>query len=186
LIFPYAGARGGFFHSGASLQVVWWVLAALGLDRVIAWASRMRGWNAIRAGKIFQSALVAVAVFLTGVVIYGRVIGGGGSPVWAQEDTMYNHLSSYLVSEGLTAQSIVMVANPPGFYLASGNPAIAVPDGDVNTLLTVAHRYGAAYLILEQGSTPVGLTPVFENPTGWGGLDFLGNLEAARVFRIQP
>jgi hypothetical protein len=186
LIFPYAGARGGFFHSGASLQPVWWALAPLGLDRAIAWGSRMRGWNAIRAGKIFQSALVAVAVFLTGVVIYGRVIGGGGSPVWAQEDTMYNHLSSYLVSEGLTAQSIVMVANPPGFFLASGNPAIAVPDGDVNTLLTVAHRYGAAYVILEQGSTPVGLTPVFENPTGWWGLDFLGNLEAARVFRIQP
>ena len=36
-----------------------------------------------------------------------------------------------------------MVANPPGFYLASGNPAIAVPDGDENTLLTVARRYQA-------------------------------------------
>ena len=33
IVFPFAGARGGFFHSGAALQTVWWVLAPLGLAR---------------------------------------------------------------------------------------------------------------------------------------------------------
>ncbi len=42
IIFPFAGARGGFFHSGAALQTVWWVLAPLGLERVVAWGSRKR------------------------------------------------------------------------------------------------------------------------------------------------
>jgi hypothetical protein len=186
LVFPFAGARGGFFHSGASLQPVWWALAPMGLDRAIIWASRTRGWNALRSGKIFQSALAGFAALLTAFIIYGRVFGGGGNPVWGQEEITYNHISSFLVSEGMIGGSIVMVANPPGFYLASESPAIAVPDGDLNTLLTVAHRYGAAYVVLEQGSTPVGLAPVFANPEGWSGLEYLGNLEAARAFRVQP
>ncbi len=186
LLFPFAGARGGFFHSGASLQPVWWALAPLGLDRVITWASQARGWNTFRAGKLFQAALVAVVALLTGSIIFGRVFGGGGSPLWGQEKNSYNQISSFLVSEGMNDRSIVMVANPPGFYLASGNPAIAVPDGDLSTLLLVTRRYGASYVILEQGSTPLGLAPVFANPAGWSGLDYLGSLEAARVFRVEP
>ena len=49
--FPFAGARGGFFHSGAALQPVWWALAPLGLDRAIEWGSRKRGWDAAQAGR---------------------------------------------------------------------------------------------------------------------------------------
>ena len=86
----------------------------------------------------------------------------------------------------MTERSIVMVANSPGFFLASGNSAIAVPDGDVHTLLTVAKRYGANFVVLEKGSVPVGLDPVYENPFGWIGLDYLGDMEAARVFLVQP
>jgi hypothetical protein len=79
-----------------------------------------------------------------------------------------------------------MVANPPGFYLASGNPAIAVPDGDVNTLLRVARRYGAKYLILEEGSTPGGLMPVYEHPADQTGLHYLGDDGGAQLYEIQP
>ncbi|HEX7619609.1 MAG TPA: hypothetical protein VF359_00240 [Anaerolineales bacterium] len=186
LVFPFAGARGGFFHSGASVQTVWWVLAPLGLDRFIGWGSRMRGWNIVRSGKIFQLGLVVVVTLLSAVIIYGRVMGGGGSQLWGREDIAYNHINTFMISEGMTDHSIVMVANPPGFYLASGNPAIAVPDGDLGTLLGVAHRYGAQYLILEKESTPGGLTPVYENPQGWAGLDYLGEVEAAHVFIVQP
>jgi hypothetical protein len=186
LAFPFAGARGGFFHSGASVQTVWWALAPMGLDRVVDWGSRIRGWNTVRSGTIFRLGLVAVAALLSAVIIYFRVMGGGGSQVWGQENIAYNHTKEILVSKGMTDQSIVMVANPPGFYLASGNPAIAVPDGDLGTLLTVANRYGARYLILEEGSTPGGLTTVYENPQGWAGLDYLGEVKAAHVFLVQP
>jgi hypothetical protein len=129
---------------------------------------------------------VAIIALLTAVIVYVRVLGGGGTQPWGQENISYNHIKDVLVSDGLTGQSIVMIANPPGFYLASGNPAIAVPDGDVNTLLTVASRYGAKYVVLEAGSTPGGLIPVYENPKGWMGLEFLGDVEAARVFLVQP
>jgi hypothetical protein len=78
-----------------------------------------------------------------------------------------------------------MVANPPGFYLASGNPSIAVPDGTVNTLLAAARQYHALYLVLEAGSVPAGLLPVYDNPDGQMDLTYLGEVEHARIFIIQ-
>jgi hypothetical protein len=185
-VFPFAGARGGFFHSGASVQTVWWALAPVGLDRVIAWGSRKRGWNAAQASMIFRPALVALATLLTAVIVYGRVMGGGGAPVWGQENDAYSQIKTILVSQGMTDETVVMVANPPGFYLASGNPAIAVPDGDVNTLLRVALRYGAKYVILEEGGTPGGLKPVYEHPAEQTGLQYLGDVGGAHIYGIQP
>ncbi len=158
IAFPFAGARGGFFHSGASVQTIWWALAPVGLDRLIAWGIRIRSWNPVRSRTIFRTGLVTIMALITAAIVYVRVLGGGGYQPWGQENIAYNQIKDVLVSDGMTVQSIVMVANPPGFYLASGNPAIAVPDGDEHTLLTVASRYGAKYLVLEAGSVPVGLT----------------------------
>ena len=184
--FPFAGARGGFFHSGAALQPVWWALAPVGLDWIIAYGSRMRGWNVTRAGTIFKSTLVVLAALLTGIIAYGRLAGEGGGPVWDQEYIAYNDINIYLREQGMLSQSVVMVANPPGFYLASGNPAIAVPDGDANTLLLVARRFGARYLILEEGSTPNGLLPVYNHPASQTGLEYLGEVDGAHTYGIQP
>jgi hypothetical protein len=185
-VFPFAGARGGFFHSGASVQTIWWALAPVGLDRAIAWGSRKRGWNAVHAGVIFRPILVALAGLLTAVLVYMRVMGGGGGPVWGQENDAYRHITTMMVSQGMAGEAVVMVANPPGFYLASGNPAIAVPDGDVNTLLRVARRYAAKYVILEEGGTPVGLIPVYDHPAEQAGLQYLGDVAGAHIYGIHP
>ncbi len=83
-----------------------------------------------------------------------------------------------------------MVANPPGYYLASGNPSIAVPDGDMDTLLTVARKYNAHYLVLEAGSVPAGLLPVYADPQGQSDLIYLSEIGRTRVFlfrqRLKP
>jgi hypothetical protein len=78
-----------------------------------------------------------------------------------------------------------MVANPPGFYLASGNPSIAIPDGNIDTLLAAARQYHAIYLVLEAGSVPAGLLPVYENPNEFMDLTYLGESEHARIFLIH-
>lgn len=193
VLFPFAGARGGFFHSGAALQPVWWALAPLGLDRVIEWGKRRRGWNTAQAGIIFRPAMIALAVLLTVSIVWGRLVGGnsaqglqsGVNLTWSQENIAYSHIHIFLAEHGATTKDVVMVANPPGFYLASGNPAIAVPDGDTNTLLTVARRYNALYLVLEKGSVPANLMPVYDNPQEQTGLIYLGEIENARIFLIR-
>lgn len=184
VVFPFAGARGGFFHSGAALQTVWWVLAPLGLERLIEWGRQKRGWKAAQAGSIFRMALVGLAILLTAVIVWTRVAGGNGGPPWGQENAVYSQVDKYLASQGASGSDVVMVANPPGFYLASGNPAIAVPDGDINTLLTVARKYKATYLVLEDGSVPAGLLPIYANPHEQTNLVYLNEIEQARIFII--
>ena len=108
VVFPFAGARGGFFHSGAALQTVWWALAPVGLERVIQWGRRKRGWNAAQAGTIFRMALIGLAVILTAVIVWSRVIGGNAGlaiqqssgQAWGQENTAYSQIDKYLVSQG--------------------------------------------------------------------------------------
>jgi hypothetical protein len=191
--FPFAGARGGFFHSGAALQTVWWALAPLGLEQVLQWGRWKRGWNLAQAGTIFRIALIGLAVLLTAVIVWGRLISGNTGlaiqpslgQVWNQEGYAYSQINNYLVGKGAAAEDTIMVANPPGFYLASGNPSIAVPYGDANTVLAAAKQYHALYLILEAGSTPVGLIPVYDNPNGQTGLTYLGEIDHARIFLIH-
>jgi hypothetical protein len=185
-VFPFVGARGGFFHSGASVQTVWWALAPVGLDQVIAWGSRKRGWKMAEAGRVFQATLVVFAALLTTFIFYHKVIGSNSFEGWGKENIAYRHISTILVSRGMTDGTVVMVANPPGFYLASGNPSIAVPDGDLNTLLSVAYRYGAKYVILEQGGVPVRLTSVYDHPAEQPGLLYLGDSGGTRLYAIQP
>jgi hypothetical protein len=53
-------------------------------------------------------------------------------------------------------------------------------------VLALARRYGARYLILEQGSTTKGLMDVYDHPADFPGLVYLGEVEGARVFELQP
>jgi hypothetical protein len=180
--FPFAGARGGFFHSGAAFQPLWWALAPLGLERIIEWLGRKRGWDILQAGRIFRPAFVVLAALLTVVISWGHLSGTGQG--WASEYNAYRQISTELDKYGATPQDVVMAANPPGFYLASSNPAIAVPAGEVETMLTVARRYKAAYLVLEENSIPAQLLVVFKNPLVYPGLKYLGEVGSARLFYI--
>ncbi len=184
--FPFAGARGGFFHSGAALQPIWWAVAPLGLEQVIEWAGRKRGWDIAQAGRIFRTGFVTLAALLTAVVAYSRGIGEIGSNSWGQERVAYSQINEYLEQHGMEDNAVVMVANPPGFYLASSNPAIAVPNGNLDTLLVVAEKYRAGYVVLERGSVPGGLLPVYDHPEEQAGIDYLGAVEGAQIYAIRP
>ena len=49
-LFPFQGARGGFFHSGAALQPLFWAAVPAGLEVFIAWGVKVRRLEA-RSGK---------------------------------------------------------------------------------------------------------------------------------------
>jgi hypothetical protein len=81
IAFPFAGARGGFFHSGASFQILLWALAPIGLDRVYLWGSRNRSWYPFFSGTYsvskYHFSLVTSLALLTTLIFYLRVMGGG-------------------------------------------------------------------------------------------------------------
>ncbi|MFQ5616570.1 MAG: hypothetical protein ACE5GO_08940, partial [Anaerolineales bacterium] len=149
VVFPFAGVRGGFFHSGAALQPLFWAVVPVGLDMFIRWGARRRGWRAGQARRVFRAGLVLLAFLLTGKLIWGRSIGPylAGAP--RQDVESYRVVEQSLQKMGVGAGEIVMVNNPPGYFLASERPAIVIPYGDLATVLRAAKTYQARYLLLE-------------------------------------
>lgn len=185
IIFPFAGARGGFFHSGASLQPMWWALAPIGLVTIVKWLGERRAWKIDSASKFFLWATVGFSILFTIYIVQGKLINPeGGNDLWSTELNLYKRVDS-LIELNAQINPIVVVANPPGYYLATGKMAIAVPDGDVKTTLLVAQKFNANYLVLEKEGYPDGLMGLYNYPDHYPDFIYLGELNGARVFKIK-
>ena len=77
-----------------------------------------------------------------------------------------------------------MVNNAPGYYAANRRPALSIPNGSVETTLEVAHRYGAAYVLLEYNH-PDGLGELYKNPADQIGMKYLITYEGTHLFAVR-
>jgi hypothetical protein len=59
---------------------------------------------------------------------------------------------------------MVVVGDPPGFFLAGGWPAIPIPNGDEQVLRQPAWHYGATWVVLE-ADHPAGLDALYLSPS---------------------
>jgi hypothetical protein len=183
LVFPFAGARGGFFHSGAAVQPLFWAVAPLGLEMFVSWGSRLRHWNLVQARCTFQIGLVGLTIILTGFVFTNRVLGDQpADPAWNRGWQRYTRVEQRLPALGVLPGQVLMVNDPPGYFLASQRPAIVIPYGDLSTLLAVARRYQAHYLLVELDQ--VQGEELFAAPGDRPGLHYLESFEGMRIYRI--
>ena len=184
VMFPFAGPRGGFFHSGAALQSVWWTLAPLGLESAVG-AGRRRGWFTPQAFKVFRVALVGVAVLMTGVIFYIRIL----QPGWGEDEQIYPKVEAVLHQNGAEAADVVMVRNPPGYYLMTGRSAIVIPYGDESSLLAVVARFHTRFVAIEAAGASGPIETIY-NSKGDSFLRFLGEVSEpnneTRIFEVQP
>ncbi len=178
LPFPFAGARGGFFHAGAGLQPLWWALAPEGLRAFVDWGAARRGWQAPRARRMFAAGLLGLSLLLTGALASRHLLRGD----WGSSEAHYRQVEALLRSLGAPPDAAVMVNNPPGYALVSGRPALVIPYGDSATLETVARRYRARYLVLESNYRHGPLDSLFRSPPAF--LRPVGQVEDTLVFRI--
>ncbi len=184
LVFPFIGWRGGFFHSGAAFQPLFWAVAPVGLDRFIQWGVLRRGWDTRQAQVVFSIGLVGLCLLLSGMAVSKRVIGSNlKEPVWDESWQEYARIERDLQAIGAKSTAIVLVNNPPGYYIATGRAAISIPDGNVDTTCLVAQRYDAGYLILEKDH-PSGLSELFEHPRDLGCLRYMGKAHDAYLYAI--
>ncbi|MBT7071146.1 MAG: hypothetical protein HN855_09980 [Anaerolineae bacterium] len=184
LIFPFAGARGSFFHSGAALQPLWWALAPLGLEQAIRWMARQRKWRERDALRVFQGGLIAMSFLITASLLLGRLISPGAEQVLSGDATRYASIEEIIATQGDT-DSAIIVSNPPGYFLASGRPALALPDGNIQTIFEISERYGARYLVLEPNAVTAGLMSIFNMPSAQENLTFIAEVEGAQIFAIE-
>lgn len=179
--FPFAGARGSFFHAGAAFQPYWWVAAPVGLDAVLAWARKRGQFTDKNAPYFLQGVLVMLALLMTAYLVNFRVIASG----WAQDDFIYPAVEASLLDSGIRADDVVIVRNPPGYFLASRRPSIALPYGDETTILAVAERFGARYLVLEKDGTFETIQDLYDDPHSHPAFVYLGEVNEAKLYRLE-
>jgi len=185
-VFPLAGGRGGFFHSGAAFQPLLWILAAEGFIGAVEAGVRLRNnWRFERASKGFGVLLISLSAALSLALFVQQVLGVAPNPsAWDKSNSEYKAVEDYLVDLGASQDQIVAVNNPPGYYVATGRPAIVIPDGGVNTLLAVARQFNVSYLLLEQ-NTVAGLRDLYDQPHTVKGLAFIRTVDHIQIFKID-
>ena len=182
LIFPLAGARGGFFHAGAAFQPFWWALAPLGLAHLADALYRRNILSAEHAGTVFQGLLVVICILLTIVIVQVRILQPGWQPI----EELYIEVEQFLVERGANPDGMAIVRNPAGYYIVSRRPTIVMPSGGPDTILELAIHYGASYFILEPEGVLEEYQGLYDQVEVNPKLKYLGEVEGARIFELHP
>lgn len=185
IIFPFAGSRGGFFHAATAVQPLFWAAAPIGLGRFISWGEKRRGWNKQQALPIFSVGIIVLALTVSIYIFQGRVVGIDRKlPVWNSSNHKYQKIEDELRRLGLSDDDLVLINNPPGYWIASERSALSVPDGGVETLIKLANDFNVHYLVLEKDH-PIGMNELYLSPSNFANFDKLSTVEDAQIFMIS-
>lgn len=185
VVFPFAGLRGGFLHSGAALQLLFWALAASGFFRAIEWGVEKRNWIKSKAGTVFGGALVVMVVLASVFVYYDRVIGENfDRPRWSDSYHETSQIATYLDDLGVGRSDLVLINNPPGLYAASGRQSVVIPNGGMDDLMLVGNKFGIEYLVLEKNHPDL-LDDLYNHPDSVSNFEFVGDIGHAKIFRLE-
>ena len=116
----------------------------------------------------------------TTYLVYSRVVA---KPT--NEEGVYASVEEMFIKNGISPQVGVIVRNPPGYYLSTGRPAIALPYGDVSVIQQVAEKYDAGLLVLESGGTFEAIQKLYDDPEDTNTLTYLGEVDEAKLFIIN-
>lgn len=176
LAFTFPGMRGGLYHSGGALLPFLFAVTGPGLDQALRWlARRLRGWQVRTAWPVFSTGLVALAVLLAAFALWQAGLFSGA---WNERGQAYAQLGDWLDREAVAPDVVVMVGDPPAFRWHSGRPAVAIPNDPWDTILAVAERYDARYLVLDR-TRPRTTDDVYAGSVTQPGLILRHSLETA-------
>ncbi len=184
VVFPFAGSRGGFFHSGAALQPLIWVLAASGMHIFLIWGKNYRGWIKNQAELFLGGGLLVLLAWMTVFTLFNRVIGDDiTQPKWNHSLEVSKEIGSKIEQMGFSDTDLVMINDPPGYFVAMGNSAVVIPDGGVDVLRKAALDFGVKIIALESNH-PELLTELYLDPENESRLEFLGSENGVHFFSI--
>lgn len=146
MLFPVATRWGTFLHSAGPLLVGLVVATALGGDALMARISVRRGWARINV-ILVPIALLAVTVplLLLQLLIVARQADGLSGRFMATAI----HLRSVTGDDTDAGPRPVLITDHPMWLAAAtGDPAIALPDEPIASVMDLARTYGATMLVL--------------------------------------
>jgi hypothetical protein len=158
--FTLPGVRGAMLHSSVALLPFLFAASMDGLDALVSWvAARRRGWHRRQAQIVFSVGLVGIIAVLSAFLYLSKL------PVFRGEHA-YQPIAHWAQAE-LDPDERILINDPAAFYYYSGLECLSVPNGDVETLLAVARRYGARYVVLDK-NTPSLLNDLYQRPESDG------------------
>jgi hypothetical protein len=163
VVFPFAGARGGYFHSSAALMPLLWALAAIGIDMAAVRLAPLRSWEAGGARALLVTAALFLAASLSVWALAGKAGLFGPASAFDRNQQVYRQAGERIGTPN--AEAVAAVNDPPGFFLATGMPSVVIPDGPEESLRQLAARYGVDWIVLE-ADHPADLEGLYRNPTG--------------------
>lgn len=182
VLFPYAGMRGGFLHSAAALQPLFWATAAIGFTAFVAYGAKIRNWEIARSRMIFGATLIVILAGVTAGVYWERVIGDDfQEPHWSRSYRVAVEVAERLDELGATSDSLVMINNPPGFYIASDMSSIVIPNEGLDEIIQAGEKFEIDYFVLEENH-PESLTELYQDPGKDPRLGYLGTERGIRYF----
>ncbi len=170
--FPFAGARGAFFHAGAAFQPLWWVLAPLGLESFLSLFDEKK-FGSEKSRFVFRAMMVWITVMLTAYVVHYRLVVLG----WGEGEQYYPAVEQFLLERGIQPEEAVIVGNAPGYYISADRPAVSIPYGGEEAIRAVANQFNARYVIFESKN--------FVPPKNEAFI-YLGKVSDARIYKIEP
>ena len=147
-VFPFAGARGGTFHSSAALMPLLYALAASGVTTAAAWVAPRLRWDPDRTRRMLTSISILLAGALSVWAVAGKVGTFGGGDSFGRNQATYAAAAEVIRGEG-ESDVVAAVVDAPGFFLATGWWAVAIPHGTEQVLQQVASAYDVDWIILE-------------------------------------
>lgn len=182
IIFPFAGYRGGFFHSGSAFQILLWAMVPSGFAAVIHFGEKKRNWRFDRAWKMFGVAILLGVILITANVFKNK-FSKNDEVTWDTQEKQYESLQAEMKRLATDDLSPIMIGNPPGYYLASQREAVAIPEGGPNAVLLAASKYNVKYLVLDE-DIPESLTALYNLKQEFGQIQYIENFDTFRIFRI--
>ena len=148
LVFPIATQWGTYQHAAGPMLVALIVLAMLGLDAVVAWIGRRRGWSRDNA---WLAPLAMLVLVLPLAVLFVRLTGVAAEREMARQAVVAGALS------GVAAPGDVVITDHP-MWLAEATDlrTAALPDEPIGAVADLADALGARWLLVldDRGDYP--------------------------------
>ena len=193
LVFTFPSLRGTLLHSFVPLLPFTSLATILGLDTVIDWLARRRPSPAgQRRAASRRRVYLAATILLSGVL--SCVIIFSNASTWDATYHLYQQVGKIAAQQYAAAHNngqnaptsalpIMMVSDPPDYYLATGQHAISLPDQGIEVILQAADRYGAAYLLLEPLHSAI-QDPLWEQQVHSPRLTLIWSTPQGQLYRI--
>ena len=149
LVFPVSTTWGTFLHAAGAVHVLLVISALLALDALIVRVGRMRGWTR-------PVAWLAPALTLSGALLFSALLLPSFGEGSAETGRTFVDTNSRLTTAGVQPDPAAPVVTDVPIWLpySRGGTAIALPYEPPTSVLDLAHRFRATWVVSLTSDNP--------------------------------